>query len=87
MPTIKVPRNRNAPTTGTELDSIDNLILQNRAYQGLRSALFNTGITTDEDMTIAAAEAVSDVHIMRNPNTGLKSLRDIRAEIDRYLGR
>jgi hypothetical protein len=87
MPTIKRPRNRNAPATGTEVDSIDNLVLQNRAYQGLRSALFNTGVKTDGDMTIAAASAVSDDHIMRNPNTGRKSLRDIRTEIDRYLGR
>ena len=87
MPTIKRPRNRNAPATGVGTDSIDNLVLQSRAHYGLRSALFNTGTTDDGDMTIAAAEAVPDADILRSPNVGLKSLRDIRSEIGRYLGR
>ena len=87
MPTIKRPRNPYAPQNGTESDSINNLVLQNRAYQGLKSALFNAGITSDEHMTIAAAELVSDYDIMRSPNTGRKSIRDIRHEIERYLGR
>ena len=32
MPTIKRPRNRNAPATEVGTDSIDNLVLQSRAH-------------------------------------------------------
>jgi hypothetical protein len=86
MPTIKKPRDRNAPEHGTEADSIDNLVLQDRAHGGLRAALFNAGIAGAE-ATIAAARRMTNDQIMRSPNVGRKSVRDIRAEIDRYLGR
>jgi hypothetical protein len=85
MPTIKKPVRHNAPEHGTEADSIDNLVLQDRAHGGLRAALFNAGIA-GEAATIAAAMAIGDDQIMRSPNVGRKSVRDIRAEIDRYLG-
>lgn len=84
MPTIKKPRNIDAPEHGTETDSIDNLVLQDRAHGGLRAALFNAGITGDA-ATIRTAKGLSDAQIMRSPNVGRGSVRDIRAEIKRYL--
>lgn len=81
MPTIKKPRNRNAPEHSTGADSVDNLLLQDRAHGGLRAALFNAGVTGAE-VTITAARQLTDNQIMRSPNVGRKSVRDIRAEIE-----
>ena len=86
VPTIRRPMNRNAPVTGSDADTIDNLVLQHRAYFGLRCAFENAGVTDTAEMTITAAKDMSDHEIMRTPNTGRKSVRDIRAEIERYLG-
>lgn len=83
MSTVK--KARNPPEHGVEADSIDNLVLQDRAHGGLRAALLNAGIA-GQDATIAAARRLTDDQIMRSPNVGRKSVRDIRTEIDRYLG-
>lgn len=87
MPTIRRPRTRNAPEHGSSSDPIGNLILSGRGHHGLVAALFNTGIADAEDMTIAAGMTVGDDDIMRTPNVGRPTVRDIRSEIDRYLQR
>lgn len=86
MPTIKKPRNISAPEHGTEADSVDNLILSHRGQGGLRAALINAGITGDA-ATVGAAKGLSGILIMRSPNVGRATVREIRAEIERYLKR
>lgn len=73
MPAIKLPRNRDAPEYGTDADSIDNLVLQNRAYHALYGLLFSPSITDSEDMTIAAAMRLTDARLLAVPNFGRKA--------------
>ncbi len=98
MPTIIKTWNRDAPKHGGLDDPAANLALPVRAHNAIRNTLTGSYPHGIPDLppylrddgpviTVGDVDRTSDATLARTPNFGGKSLRALRAEIDRYLRR
>lgn len=98
MPTIRRSWVREAPAHGGREDPAANLVLPGRAHSAIRCTLpgryppSSPAVAewcreTGPVITVADVEGTPDATLLRMPNFGKKSLRELRAEVDRYLGR
>ena len=98
MPTIIKTWNRDAPEHGGPDDPAANLALPVRAHNAIRNTLSGSYPHGIPDLspylkddrpaiTVGDVDRLPDETLARTPNFGGKSLRALRAEIDRYLRR
>lgn len=83
---VGVPHIPEGPSTGVATDHIDAMLLSVRASNSIKEAMLGKGIDI-RDMTLERLDELTDEDLRQPIACGKKTIGEIRAAADRYLGR